>query len=87
LSIFPVVSLRQINELASIRHDIIITEIHELERTECIKIYQNNDFEYEEKKLLHPNLYENGMIIESLAHIKELYNGAVFDLKKFKKYL
>ena len=25
------------------------------------------------------------MIIESIAHIKEVYNGAVFDLKKFKK--
>ena len=85
LSIFPVVSLRQINELASMQYNIIITEIQKLKCTGCIKIYKNSDFEYEEKKLLLPNLYEKGMIIESMEHIKELSKGAVFDMKKWRK--
>ena len=71
LSIFAVVSLRQIKELASMQYDIIITEIQKQECTGCIKIYKNSDSEYEEKKLLLPNLYEKGMIIESMGHIKK----------------
>ena len=76
MSIFGLVSLRQIKELASMRYNIIITEIQKQECTGCIKIYKNSDFEYEEKKLLLPNLYEKGMIIESMEHIKELSNGS-----------
>ena len=67
------------------RYNIIITEIQKQECTGCIKIYKNSDPEYEEKKLLLPNLNEKGMIIESMEHIKELSNGAVFDMKKWRK--
>lgn len=81
---FSVISIRQIEELGGFHHRFK-TIIFKLEEYGCVKIYFSGSEEYSSKKEMLPNLYEKGMIIESIAHIKELYNGAVFDMKKWKK--
>jgi hypothetical protein len=84
LSVFSIVSMRNIKDLCQLHYRYTI-RILNLEKCGCIKLYFNGDEEYSNKKLLLPNLYEKGMIIESMDHIKDIYNGAVFELNTFKK--
>jgi hypothetical protein len=84
LSVFPIISINQIEELADIAHRYV-PRFFQLEKYGCIKVYDYGDPEYDTKKLSLPNLYEKGMIIESMLHIEELSKGAVFDMKKWRK--
>jgi hypothetical protein len=84
LSVFPIISIRQIEDLGAFNHRFT-SKLFELETIGCLKIYFFGHEEYDNKKLLLPNLYEKGMIIESMDLIKEIYNGAVFDMPKFRK--
>ncbi len=81
---FSVISIRQIEELGGFHHRCK-TIIFKLEEYGCVKIYFSNTEEYSSKKEILPDLYEKGLIIESLGDIEELFNGAVIDMKKCEK--
>ena len=86
MSIFPVVSLRQIKELASMRYNIIITEIQKARNVQdVLKFTKIVILNMKKRNCYYPNLYEKGMIIESIAHIEDSSNGAVFDMKNCEK--
>jgi hypothetical protein len=84
LSVFPIASINQIQELSRLHHKYV-PNIYKLRQYGCIKIYLSTHPYYDIKKEMLPNFYEKGIIIESMDHIKDIYKGAVFDMPKFIK--